>query len=132
MGQVSEAEKYAALQAADVFASTSQHEGFGLVFLEAMAQGLPIVCYDRGGQTDFLASGETGYVVPLNDEGGFKAALLALHADPDARRRHGTRNLERVEQFFIDTCATRYEQIFEDVIARRTAASARDRAISPS
>ena len=62
-GQVTEADKYAALAIADAFVSTSQHEGFGLVFLEAMACGLPIVCYDRGGQTDFLASGETGFVV---------------------------------------------------------------------
>ena len=60
-------DKYAALAIADAFVSTSQHEGFGLVFLEAMACGLPIVCYDRGGQTDFLASGETGFVVQLND-----------------------------------------------------------------
>ena len=102
-----------------VFVSTSQHEGFGLVFLEAMAQGLPIVCYDRGGQTDFLRTGETGFVVPLNDQARFKDALLALHADPDSRRQYGRGNLERVEQFFIDTCAARYEDIFTAAIERR-------------
>jgi len=118
LGQLSEERKYAALRAADVFVSTSQHEGFGLVFLEAMAFGLPVVCYDRGGQTDFLSSGETGFTLPLNDEIAFKDALLALHSDPAARRRQGTGNLERVEQFFIDTCAARYEQIFEGVVAK--------------
>jgi glycosyltransferase involved in cell wall biosynthesis len=133
LGQVSDDEKYAALHVADAFVSTSQHEGFGLVFLEAMAQGLPIVCYDKGGQTDFLASGETGYVVPLNDQLRFKQALLALHADPDARRRYGKRNLERVEQFFIDTCAARYEQVFEEVISKKGApAPARRGAVSSS
>lgn len=132
LGQVSEAQKYAALQVADVFASTSQHEGFGLVFLEAMAQGLPIVCYDRGGQTDFLATGETGHVVPLNDQERFKDALLALHAGPDTRRSYGVRNLERVEQFFIDTCAARYEQIFEDVVARKLQATSASKAVSSS
>lgn len=132
LGQVSEAQKYAALQVADVFASTSQHEGFGLVFLEAMAQGLPIVCYDRGGQTDFLATGETGHVVPLNDQERFKNALIALHADTDTRRSYGIRNLERVEQFFIDTCAARYEQIFEDVVARKLQATSASKAVSSS
>ena len=49
-------EKYAALSMADAFVTASQHEGFGLVFLEAMAFGLPVLCYDRGGQTDFLTT----------------------------------------------------------------------------
>ena len=75
---------------ADVFVTTSQHEGFGLVFLEAMAFGLPVVCYDRGGQTDFLKSGETGFVVPLNDESAFTKAIIELYSDRDGRdvRRH--------------------------------------------
>mgnify|MGYP001029682712 CR=1 FL=1 len=129
LGQVSDADKYAALQVSDVFVSTSQHEGFGLVFLEAMAQGLPIVCYDRGGQTDFLTSGETGYVVPLNERERFKDALLSLYRDPHARRTQGERNLQRVEQFFIDTCAARYEQVFEEVLARRVGET-KQRAVS--
>jgi glycosyltransferase involved in cell wall biosynthesis len=132
LGQVSDAQKYAALEVSDAFVSTSQHEGFGLVFLEAMAQGLPVVCYDKGGQTDFLATGETGEVVPLNDQGRFKEALLRLHADADARRRYGSRNLERVEQFFIDTCAARYEQVFEEVISKRAPQATRRSAVSSS
>jgi glycosyltransferase involved in cell wall biosynthesis len=132
LGQASDAQKYAALQVSDVFASTSQHEGFGLVFLEAMAQGLPIVCYDRGGQTDFLATGETGHVVPLNDQERFKEALFALHADPNTRRACGARNLKGVEQFFIDTCAARYEQIFEEVVARKMHATSARKAVSSS
>ena len=121
-GQVTEAEKYAALSIADAFVSTSQHEGFGLVFLEAMACGLPIVCYDRGGQTDFLASGETGFVVRLNDTAAFTHAIRAIHADIYLRRRLGQRNRQLVENYFIDSCAARYEQVFEATIDRRLAA----------
>jgi glycosyltransferase involved in cell wall biosynthesis len=62
-GQVSEERKFQALASADIFVSASQHEGFGLVFLEAMAYRLPIICFDHGGQTDFLNDGETGFVV---------------------------------------------------------------------
>ncbi|HEV8329823.1 MAG TPA: glycosyltransferase family 4 protein [Steroidobacteraceae bacterium] len=121
-GQVADAEKYAALSIADAFVSTSQHEGFGLVFLEAMAFALPIVCYDRGGQTDFLASGETGFVVKLNDSGAFTHAVRAIHADIYLRRRLGQRNRQTVENYFIDSCAARYEQVFEAVIDRRLTA----------
>jgi 1,2-diacylglycerol 3-alpha-glucosyltransferase len=127
LGQASDEEKNAALATSDLFASASQHEGFGLVFLEAMAFGLPIVCYDRGGQTDFLRSGETGHVIRLNDMEAFSRALQSMHADVAARRRCGEHNLKVVESYFIDTCAARYEKVFEEAIAR-TAAAARSRA----
>jgi glycosyltransferase involved in cell wall biosynthesis len=128
-GQVAEAEKYGALAIADAFVSTSQHEGFGLVFLEAMACGLPIVCYDRGGQTDFLASGETGFVVALNDVDAFSHAVRAIHADIYLRRRLGQRNRQTVENYFIDTCAARYEQVFEAAVDRRMTAN---RGVAPT
>lgn len=118
LGQVDEATKFAALAIADIFVSTSQHEGFGLVFLEAMAYGLPVVCYDRGGQTDFLHSGETGHVVALNDLAAFTQALLALHQDTSLRRKLGENNRRRVEDYLIERCARRYETVFETAIGQ--------------
>lgn len=112
LGHASEAVKYQALAAADIFVSTSQHEGFGLVFLEAMAFGLPVICYDRGGQTDFLRSRETGHVAKLNDLADFTHAVVRLHDDPAMRREIGKNNRQRVEEFFIDRCAERYEAVF--------------------
>lgn len=119
LGFVSEEEKHRALAVADVFVSTSQHEGFGLVFLEAMAFGLPVVCYDRGGQTDFLATPATGHVVSLNDVGAFTAAVRALQSAPALRAAIRDRNLAKVEGFFIDRCAQAYESIFERALAAR-------------
>ncbi|HVW68168.1 MAG TPA: glycosyltransferase [Steroidobacteraceae bacterium] len=116
LGFVPEERKYRALAAADLFVSTSQHEGFGLVFLEAMAFGLPIVCYNRGGQTDFLTTPHTGHVVPLNDFTGFTAAVIELRTSPERReliRRH-SRTL--VERYFIDRCAESYERLFEQAV----------------
>ena len=103
---------FVGLVAADIFVSTSQHEGFGLVFLEAMAFGLPVVCYDRGGQTDFLKSRETGHVARLNDLADFTRAVVHLHDDRAARREIANNNRRQVEDFFIDRCAERYEAIF--------------------
>lgn len=119
MGQVDEALKQTLLASADAFVSTSQHEGFGLVFLEAMARGLPVVCYDKGGQTDFLRDGVTGGLIRLNDDEKFATTIKALADDPDKAARIGRENLRRVEEFFIDTCAARYEALFEQVLADR-------------
>jgi glycosyltransferase involved in cell wall biosynthesis len=85
-----------------------------------MAFGLPVLCYDRGGQTDFLTSGETGYVVKLNDREAFVRALIELHADRQARERYGRRNRQLVENYFIDTCAERYERVFTAAIERHS------------
>lgn len=122
-GQVSEARKLEALASADVFVSASQHEGFGLVFLEAMAFGLPIVCFDHGGQTDFLTNRETGFVVRLNDMESFARGIVELCDDRTMRQRMGAVNLTRVERYFIDECARRYEIVFEEVLRGRGAAA---------
>jgi glycosyltransferase involved in cell wall biosynthesis len=135
LGQATEAQKHGALAAADLFVSTSQHEGFGLVFLEAMAHALPIICYDRGGQIDYLATPQTGRVVRLNDLEAFTTAVLALAAEPAERATIGAHNRERVKEFFIDRCALRYETLFESALrhhatpraARRAHAASDDR-----
>ena len=118
LGNVTDEEKFSALAISDLFVSTSQHEGFGLVFLEAMAARLPIVCYDRGGQTDFLVDGQTGRVVKLNDTAAFVAAVRSLQADRQLRYECARGNRAKVEQYFIDTCATRYETVLERAIDR--------------
>jgi len=118
MGHVEDSAKFGLLQMCDLYVSTSQHEGFGLVFLEAMACGLPIVCYGHGGQSDFLEDRLTGYVVPLNDLVGFVEACRTLIRDRALRHRIGQENARRVEAFFIDRCAERYEAIFKEAMAR--------------
>jgi glycosyltransferase involved in cell wall biosynthesis len=123
LGHVTDAEKFRALSVADVFVSTSQHEGFGIMFLEAMALGLPIVCYDHGGQTDYLLTPDTGFVVPLNDIGAFTARVLELLASPEHRAAIARNNRLKVEQFLIERCAFEYEAIFEEVVHRREAAA---------
>jgi glycosyltransferase involved in cell wall biosynthesis len=116
LGHVDEREKFRILRMCDAYASTSQHEGFGLVFLEAMAAGLPVVCYDNGGQTDFLREGMTGFLVPLNDRRALARAVRRLADDAALRRRIGAHNRAAVEEFFIEHCAERYEAAYSSVI----------------
>jgi glycosyltransferase involved in cell wall biosynthesis len=125
LGHVTEEQKQQTLALSDLYVSTSQHEGFGLVFLEAMAAGLPVVCYDNGGQTDFLRDRETGYLVSLNNLNTFKERSKALINDPALRRKMGERNRELVEDLYIDQCATRYVDVFHEVLDMRTSPSRR-------
>lgn len=120
LGHVDEDEKFRILRMSDVFVSTSQHEGFGLVFLEGMAAGLPVVSYDHGGQTDFLASDRTGYLVALNDETAFLDACRRLVREPALGRHMGQENRARAEAFFIDRCAEQYERVFEAAVTAST------------
>jgi glycosyltransferase involved in cell wall biosynthesis len=120
-GQVTDERKYQALGVADIFVSASQHEGFGLVFLEAMASGLPVICYDHGGQTDFLTDGETGHVVPLNDLERFTQSIAHLHDQTGVRGAMSARNRHLVEGYFIDTCASRHEALFRQVLDNSSA-----------
>lgn len=126
LGYVEETEKHAILRMSDIYVSTSQHEGFGLVFLEAMACGLPIVCYDRGGQTDFLETKKTGYVVPLNNINSFQVACKKLSEDAILRKETADRNRKRVEDYYIDNCAKQYEEIFKWVLLRENSKKALD------
>jgi glycosyltransferase involved in cell wall biosynthesis len=125
LGYVSDEVKYGAYSVSDVFVSTAQHEGFGLVFLEAMSFGLPVVCYNRGGQTDFLSTPTTGDVIQLNDLRAFTEAVRALRDSPERCAAVGRHNLTKVEDFFIERCASRYEELFAATLAAPKAAAAR-------
>jgi glycosyltransferase involved in cell wall biosynthesis len=81
-----------------------------------MACGLPIVCYDHGGQTDFLRDQHTGYLIPLNNIALFKERCELLVSDAGLRQVMGAHNRRQVEEYYIDQCAKRYESLFERVL----------------
>jgi glycosyltransferase involved in cell wall biosynthesis len=116
-GRIDEEEKWRYLAAADLYASTSLHEGFGIVFLEAFHCGLPVVAYDCGGQTDFIEDGACGALVPIGNRTDFIRAVRQLLEDPDARLRCGAHNREIAKRFTVDACAHRYEEIFTELVS---------------
>ncbi len=119
-GFVSEEKKLQLLEVSDLYVSSSQHEGFGLVFLEAMAMSLPVICYDHGGQTDFLEHGKTGGLLTLNDEEAFATNVRQYCQDENSRTTTGEFNKHRVEDYFIDTCASQYEALFSEFVESRS------------
>ena len=118
MGNVPDTVKFQILSASDIYVSTAMHEGFGVVFLEAMECGLPIISYDHGGQKDFLKSGRTGYLVPAGDESSYKEALLKLIQSPSLRHEMGEFNKRLIPDFYIDRCARAYLNLFDQVLAK--------------
>src|ERR1700691_6099252 len=81
---------------ADVFALPSTGEGFGLVFLEAMAFARPIVAAAAGGSTDLVEDGVNGLLIPPGDQPALAKALQGLLADDSLRVALGQRGAEIV------------------------------------
>lgn len=118
LGHVTDERKWQVLAASDAYVSATVHEGFGLVYLEAMSVGLPIVTFDYGGQVDFLEDDRNGYLVSAGDVGGLTEALTRLQSSPDTVARMREQNLLEAPSHQIETCAKNYEALFEELVTR--------------
>jgi glycosyltransferase involved in cell wall biosynthesis len=114
-GFVPEEEKFQILANADLFALASLHEGFGVVYLEAMYCGLPIIAASKGGQVDFLDDSATGRLVPAGDVDALSRAISELLGDPHAARAIGAANRQRFREFLITEVSAQYEALYERI-----------------
>lgn len=97
---LSYAELAACYSACEIFAMPSRAEGFGLVYLEAMACGKPVIGGAHGGAPEVIQDGVTGYLVPYGDVMQLATSIEALLADPTHAREMGARGRQRVEYEF--------------------------------
>jgi phosphatidylinositol alpha-1,6-mannosyltransferase len=100
LGGLSSAELAACYSACEIFALPSRGEGFGLVYLEAMARGKPVIGGAHGGAPEIIEDGVTGYLVPHGDPIQLATSIEALLADPAHARDMGARGRQRVEHEF--------------------------------
>ena len=103
LGEIPDQETLAARYAADIFIlpSTNRAESLGIVQLEAMACGLPVICTELGTGTSYVNQhGKTGLVVPPNSAEALARAINCLLADPKLRAQMGAAGLRRVQQEF--------------------------------
>jgi glycogen synthase len=110
---------------AAVFACPSIYEPFGLINLEAMACGTPVVASRVGGIPEVVVDGETGWLVPPGDAAALAEALRVSLADPTRARRMGEAGRRRVEAHFSwDRIAEHTLAVYRDAIAAKAAARA--------
>ena len=106
VGQVPHDEVPALLRSADVAVCSPWYEPFGIVPLEAMACGKPVVATAVGGMQDTVIDGVTGRLVPPHDPQALAAALSGLLADDDQRAAYGRAARARVESHYTWTSVT--------------------------
>ena len=121
-GDVPAAELPLYYAACDVFVlpSSERSEAFGLVQLEAMAAGKPVVCTELGTGTSFVnVDGETGLVVPARDPHALASAIASLIDDARLRAQMGAAGRARVQQQFrLEKMVDRVLALYEDLIFR--------------
>jgi glycosyltransferase involved in cell wall biosynthesis len=93
-------------------------EGFGLVYLEAGAYGLPVIGTRSGGVADAVKEGETGLLVEPQDVSGLAEAMLRLLQDTDLARRLGQANRRWAETLTWERNAAEYARAYQDLLAR--------------
>jgi glycosyltransferase involved in cell wall biosynthesis len=110
-------------RAADVLAGPSKYEGgLGMVYLEAMACGLPVVALAAGGAIEAVEADQTGILLERGDVPETAAAIAALLDSPQRRARMGAAARTRVEQRFTpERYAERVAEAYERAVERRRA-----------
>lgn len=120
LGEVADDELPHHYLAADVVVLPSAYrsEAFGIVLLEAMAAGRPVVSTELGTGTSFINQhGETGLVVASRDPSGLATAINRLLADPEERRRMGANGQRRVDELFhIEKMVDRTLAIYQEAL----------------
>ena len=104
-------------QDSSIFVLSSRFEGFGMVLVEAMACGLPVVSFDcPAGPDEIITDGVDGLLVPSGDVHALAEKLMALMSDESLRIRLGQQTLLTAQRYDMATLANQWKTLFEKVI----------------
>jgi len=102
--------------AAEMVVMPSDYESFGMVALEAMACGTPVIASDVGGLAFLVKDGRTGYRVPARDSGALADRITRLLTDEALRRRIGERAACWAESYAWPRIADQIEALYEELV----------------
>ena len=119
LGRIEDHEMPAMYRAADVLGFPSTREGFGLVVLEAMAAGLPVVASDIPVFQEHLTDGENCLMVAVGDSGPLADALVRGARDAELRSRLVPAGRLTAARFTWERAAEEHEAIYARVHAAR-------------
>lgn len=105
-----------ALNAADLLVLPSVGEAFGLVLVEAMACGLPVVACAAHGPAAIVADGKTGWLVPPDREDALTDALVVAASDREERRARGARAFAESRRYAWPAIARRLASLYEELL----------------
>jgi len=102
--------------ACDVFVAPSLFESFGLIHLEAMARGKPVVACQAAATPEIVVDGETGLLVPPEDSQALAHAIICLLCEPDKARQMGRQGrLRAIKEFTLDRMVDETLAIYEQL-----------------
>lgn len=100
--------------ALDVLLAPSLWEGFGLVFLESMAFGIPVISTHTSAIPEVVVDGATGWLVPPRDADALGSVLFEALTQPEVRHARGAAGRQRLEtQFTVETMVTRTLAVYD-------------------
>ena len=124
LGSIADDDLVGAFSSADLFvlASVARSEAFGLVQVEAMAAGVPVVSTRLGTSVDVVnVDGVSGLLVRPRDPSELAAAIEKIASDRDLRQRLSNGALERAQDFSESRLVRRYRELYEETWRRRSA-----------
>jgi phosphatidylinositol alpha-mannosyltransferase len=133
LGRIGDADKVRYFATADVFVSPATgQESQGIVLLEAMAAGKPIVCSDIHGYKGVVRRGEQGLLVPPKKVGPLADAIATLINDAELRAQMGAAARQRAEQFSWRNVTAKVDEYYGFVLRRAAAQGPLPAHVDPS
>lgn len=101
----------------DVVWLASAYEGLPNVVMEALVTAVPVVCTDIPGNRELVAHGETGFLVPVGDRGGFARYTQKILEDPELAKRLGAAGRRRMlDEFSVGRMVERHAALYRELL----------------